>query len=72
MPRIYHYHVVSIWFLMNLFISLYPPLYWNVGSSHTLLFGLPITLIYFLSICVSITLSILYAYWEESTREGWT
>lgn len=66
-----HYHIVKVWFLINLFLSLYPPLYWKIGSSHELMFGLPVTLIYFIVICTSITLSILYAYWEESKREGW-
>lgn len=72
MPKNYHDHIVRAWFLINLFISLYPPLYWEVGSSHKLILGLPMTFLYFLVICISITLSILYAYWEESTREELT
>lgn len=72
MPQTYHYHIVSAWFLINLFISLYPPLYWDIGSSRELLLGLPVTFVYIVTICLSITLSILYAYWEEATREEWS
>lgn len=72
MPQSYHQHIVRAWFLINLFISLYPPLYWDIGSSRELLLGLPVTFVYFVTICLSITLSILYAYWEEATREEWS
>lgn len=72
MPKTYHFHIARAWFLINLFVSLYPPLYWEVGNRHELILGLPATFIYFVVICISITLSILYAYWEESAREGWT
>lgn len=71
MPQTYYYYLVKPWFLINIFVSLYPPLYWKVGSSHESFMGLPVTLFYFLSICISITLSILYAYWEEATRKEW-
>lgn len=71
MPKTYHHHLVRAWFLINLVICLYPPLYWAADRSHVFVLGLPVTLIYFISICISITLSILYAYWEEATREEW-
>ncbi len=71
MPQSYYYYIARAWFLINVFISLYPPFYWEAGHSNTFVFGLPVTFIYFMSICISITLSILYAYWEEATREGW-
>lgn len=63
--------IVRIWFLLNLFFSLYPPLYWQVGAIQKQLFGLPLAFVYFIAIAISITLSILYAYWEEAAREGW-
>lgn len=65
----YRYHIVRAWFLLNLFISLYPPLYWVIGNSREFFLGMPVTFIYFITICISITLSILYAYWEETSRE---
>ena len=71
MSQNYHFYLIKAWFLINLFVSLYPPLYWEIGSSPKLLFGLPIAFIYFISIGISITLSILYAYWEEASREEW-
>lgn len=71
MPQTYYYYLVKAWFLINIFVSLYPPLYWEIGNSHQSFMGLPVTFIYFLTICISITLSILYAYWEEAAREEW-
>lgn len=71
MQRNYHYLIARLWFLINLLISLYPPLYWEAGSSQQLILGLPVSFIYFIFIAISITLSILYAYWEEASREGW-
>ena len=69
MPNISHYHIVRGWFLINLFVCLYPPLYWAVGKSQAFVLGLPASFIYFMSISISVTLSILYAYWEESNSE---
>ncbi len=71
MPQSYHYYIVRVWFLLNVFVSLYPPLYWDFGSNHTYILELPLAFLYFASISISITLSILYAYWEEATREEW-
>lgn len=63
--------ISRLWFLVNLLVSLYPPLYWQVGASQQLILGLPVSFIYFIAISISITLSILYAYHEEASREGW-
>ena len=71
MQQHYKYLIGRIWFLINLFLSLYPPLYWHVGASQQLVFGLPLAFVYFIAIAISITLSILYAYWEEAASEGW-
>jgi hypothetical protein len=72
MPKTYHYYIARAWFLINLFVSLYPPLYWEAGRSYTFVSGIPVVFVYFSSIGISITLSILYAYWEETSREEWT
>lgn len=69
MSKISHYHIVRTWFLINLLVCLYPPLYWAAGKSQAYVLGLPASLIYFMSISISVTLSILYAYWEESNNE---
>lgn len=71
MSKTYHYQIVRVWFLINLFVSLYPPLYWEAGRGNASILGFPIAFVYFALVCLSITLSILYAYWEESKREGW-
>lgn len=60
---------VGAWFLFNTFIALYPPLYWAVGKNGGLVLGLPASLIYFMGVSISITLSILYAY-KQDTKNG--
>ncbi len=62
-------YLVGAWFLFNTFVALYPPLYWSVGESGKLVLGLPISLIYFMGVSISITLSILYAY-KQDVKNG--
>lgn len=69
MPNIFHRHIVRAWFLINVFVCLYPPLYWSAGNIQVFILGLPASFIYFMSISISVTLSILYAYGEESNSE---
>jgi len=59
-------YLVGAWFLFNTFVALFPPLYWAVGKSTGFVFGLPASLIYFMMVSVSITLSILYAYRQDT------
>ncbi len=63
-----HVYLVRIWFLLNAFAALYPPIYWAVGNSTVMVIGLPISLLYFMGISLSLTLNILYAYWQERTH----
>lgn len=51
-----------VWFTLNAVLALCPPLYWAIGESDKNIIGLPVTLIYFLAICLSISCSIVYAY----------
>lgn len=53
---------VGVWFLLNTIAALYPPLYWAAGKTTGPVLGMPVSLVYFLGISLSITLSILYAY----------
>ncbi len=60
------FYVVRIWFLLNVFVSLYPPLYWAAGAYQQMVLGLPASLVYFSGVSISITCSILFAYWQEA------
>ncbi|HYD33733.1 MAG TPA: hypothetical protein VEA39_04110 [Methylophilaceae bacterium] len=59
-----HYFLVRLWFVANVLLALLPPLHWEIAAQRPVL-GLPATLFYFLLLSLSITGSILYAYWEE-------
>ena len=61
-----HVYVVRAWFLLNAFVALYPPLYWAASEHHELILGLPATFVYFTGVSLSITLSILYAWWQDA------
>lgn len=63
-----HFYLVRLWFVSNAVIALAPPIYWSADNYKTPILGMPATLFYFLTVCMSITGSILYAYWEESSR----
>jgi hypothetical protein len=65
----WHFQLVKIWFVIDALIALAPPLYW-LADKHKILsvFGLPVTLCYFLLVGFLITASILYAYWVEIGR----
>lgn len=63
-----HFYLVRLWFVLDAVIALAPPLYWSADKYKALILGIPATLFYFLIVCLTITGSILYAYWEESSR----
>lgn len=65
-------YLVRLWFLFNAAIALAPPIYWLADNHKAPILGMPATLFYFLIVCVSITASILYAYWEESSKGAFT
>lgn len=67
MARI-HFYLARIWFLLNAVIALLPQLHWAAAGNGQLLFGYSATLVYFLAISLSIAASLIYAYWEESSR----
>lgn len=72
MSTFYHRQLARTWFLINLFIALYPPLYWWAENQRNIFASeLPLTLVYFLVISVSITMSIIYAYWVDANSGEW-
>jgi hypothetical protein len=66
MNRSIHFYIAHIWFLINAFACLYPPLYWEVSNYSELIFGFPASFIYFMSTALSVTLSVLYSFWYET------
>jgi hypothetical protein len=68
MQKTKKYFLVGTWFLLNVFVSLYPPLYWAAGKHNELVLGLPASFIYFMVVSISITLSILYAYRQDNAN----
>jgi hypothetical protein len=57
--------LARLWFVADVALALAPPVYWAANNYQAPIFGLPATMIYFLVLCSSITLSILYAYWVD-------
>ena len=58
---------LRLWFALDAVLALAPPLYWLADAHRAdLVFGLPVTLLYFLLVSVFITASILYAYRIEA------
>jgi hypothetical protein len=61
------HYLVRLWFVANVLLALIPPLHWEIARYERLVLGLPATLFYFLLLSLSITGSIIYAYWKDST-----
>lgn len=59
---------VRFWFLLDAVFALLPPLYWAAGGPGPAVFGLPVSVLYFLLVGASITGSILAAYMTEAKR----
>jgi membrane protein YdbS with pleckstrin-like domain len=66
MQKNIHFYLVRAWFLSNAVIALLPNIYWAADQYQAAILGMPATLFYFLFVSLSITGSILYAYWSES------
>jgi hypothetical protein len=59
---------VWIWFALDAFLSLFPPVYWVAAQPKPKLFGFPCSIIYFGALGIFITASLLAAYWDDETR----
>lgn len=58
---------LKLWFALDAVLALAPPLYWLADAQRpAAVFGLPVTLLYFLLVSACITASILYAYRAEA------
>ena len=63
--RLNHTKIVKIWFIVNATVALFPPIYWAVSNHNAYILGVPVSLLYFMTISFSIMLSIIYAYYTD-------
>jgi hypothetical protein len=63
--------LVKAWFVLDLFLILFPPLHWIASGADPLL-GLPRSLVYLAAVYVFIVASVVVAYFLDnlSTRAG--
>ncbi len=61
--------LLRFWFIADIVLGLLPPLYWVAGGSSPTIFGLPLSVAYFLLIGIFISASIVMAFVTER-REG--
>jgi hypothetical protein len=59
---------IWIWFALDAFIALFPPVYWVAGQPIPGIFGLPSSIVYFVALGIVITASLLMAYWDDERR----
>ena len=59
---------ISIWFVLDAILSLFPPVYWIAGGPQPLVFGLPSSIVYFMTLALFIAASIVAAYWDDENR----
>jgi len=52
--------LVKAWFTLDLFLVLFPPLHWAASGADPV-FGVPRALLYLLSVCAFIALSVVVA-----------
>jgi hypothetical protein len=59
---------IWIWFALDAFLALFPPVYWVAAQPTPTIFGLPCSIIYFGALGVFVTASLLAAYWDDERR----
>jgi hypothetical protein len=59
---------ISIWFILDAVLGLFPPVYWVAGGPEPLVFGLPCSIAYFVALALFIAASIVAAYWDDERR----
>ncbi|MFM0504848.1 hypothetical protein [Paraburkholderia caffeinilytica] len=59
---------VTIWFALDWFVALFPPIHWGIALPLPNVLGLPVTLAYFLGVSLCICASIAFAYWVDTRR----
>ena len=61
--------VAAAWFIADIVLGLLPPLYWAANGPTPAIFGVPLSVAYFLLVAVFISASIVVAFRMER-REG--
>lgn len=56
---------VKLWFYLDIVLALAPPAYWLADKPQVRPFGVPISLIYFITTALFISLSIVCAYLSD-------
>jgi hypothetical protein len=59
-----------VWFKLNFILGLLPPVHWALAGYFAPFFGMRVTLWYFLVLCTSIALSVMFTYAHESAYRG--
>ena len=59
---------ISIWFVLDAILGLFPPVYWIAGRPAPAIFGLPCSVVYFMALALFIAASIVAAYWDDEAR----
>lgn len=59
---------ISIWFVLDAILGLFPPIYWMAGQPTPLIFGLPCSIVYYVVLALFIAASIVAAYWDDEKR----
>ncbi len=63
-----HASWIIAWFVLDAVVALAPPFYWAVDGNRASVLGLPIAVLYFVSVAIFITCSIVAAYLAEADR----
>ncbi len=62
---------IIAWFILDAVVALAPPLYWAVDGNRASVLGVPVVVVYFISVALFITASIVAAYLLEAReKEG--
>jgi len=63
---------IWVWFALDAFLALFPPVYWLAAQPKPTLFGFPCSIIYFCALGIFITASLLAAYRNDERRGAFT
>ncbi len=58
-------HLVTLWFVADMVLALAPPLYWAASGPLPAIFGVPLSMAYFLLIGLFISASVVVAFVAE-------
>ena len=59
---------IWIWFALDAFLALFPPVYWIAAQPQPNILGFPCSIIYFGGLGICITASLLAAYRDDERR----